>query len=242
MTENESKIYLAALELGPSTVQHLAGKAAVVRPTAYVAIGGLVKHGLMSHFTKGKKIYFSVENPETLKKLLTAEQEKINKKEASLSDLLPNLLGLFSGADKPRIKLFEGIEGLGAVQDFLISVKPGHVDEMVSYDDLKELIQLPGQKEHEARILKSKIGGRVLYNNSMGPRTKKNAPGWTHHWVSQKNFPIHGDITIFDKYIAMASFGDVYAGIIIESKALADSMRTMFELAWQKSNEIKNKG
>ncbi|MEY4744239.1 MAG: hypothetical protein RL272_184, partial [Candidatus Parcubacteria bacterium] len=58
LSENEAKVYLAGLELGPSTAQMMAAKATVSRPTTYIMIESLIKRGLMSSFQKGKKRYF----------------------------------------------------------------------------------------------------------------------------------------------------------------------------------------
>ena len=58
LSPNEVRSYLASLELGAATVLQIAAKAAIVRPTAHVAVGGLVKRGLMSSHTRGKKQYF----------------------------------------------------------------------------------------------------------------------------------------------------------------------------------------
>ena len=37
---------------------------------------------------------------------------------------------------------------------------------------------------------------------------------------------------IYDHKIAMVSFADSLFGVIIESKALADTQRAIFEMAW----------
>ena len=55
LSENEAKVYLAMLELGPSPVLEIAAKAGINRPTAYAQIESLKKMGLVSMQTKGKK-------------------------------------------------------------------------------------------------------------------------------------------------------------------------------------------
>ena len=41
LTENEAKVYLAALELGETTVIRLAKKAGIKRPTTYLVVDSL---------------------------------------------------------------------------------------------------------------------------------------------------------------------------------------------------------
>ncbi|OHE33815.1 MAG: hypothetical protein A3J94_16070 [Syntrophus sp. RIFOXYC2_FULL_54_9] len=53
LSDKESKVYLAALELGPTPVQDISHKAHVNRATTYVMIESLSARGLMSTFQKG---------------------------------------------------------------------------------------------------------------------------------------------------------------------------------------------
>ena len=76
LSDKEAKTYLASLELGPVSVQEIAKKSGLKRPTVYFAIEQLIKMGLMSSFEKGKKRYFSAESPERLVSLITAQKRK----------------------------------------------------------------------------------------------------------------------------------------------------------------------
>jgi len=75
LSEKEAKVYLASLELGPSTAQTIAAKATVNRPTTYVMIESLIKRGLMSSFQKGKKRFFVAGKPTQLLYLLDAKKK-----------------------------------------------------------------------------------------------------------------------------------------------------------------------
>ena len=55
LSDKEARVYLAALEMGPSPVQDISHKAHVNRATTYVMIESLAARGLMSTFQKGKK-------------------------------------------------------------------------------------------------------------------------------------------------------------------------------------------
>jgi|SRR3989344_829968 len=56
LSEKEAKVYLAALVLGPDTVQNIAKKAGINRPTAYLQIESLKEKGIISEVEKDKKI------------------------------------------------------------------------------------------------------------------------------------------------------------------------------------------
>ena len=63
LKEKEVRIYLAGLELGPNTVQNIAQKAGVTRPTCYEIIQSLEERGLFSQEQRGKKRYFAAQSP-----------------------------------------------------------------------------------------------------------------------------------------------------------------------------------
>ena len=52
LSEKEAIIYLASLELGPSTIQEISKKAQIKRSSTYDMIRFLMERGLMSEFTK----------------------------------------------------------------------------------------------------------------------------------------------------------------------------------------------
>ena len=55
--------------------------------------------------------------------------------------------------------------------------------------------------------------------------------------VSEKDFPFESDVYIFDNKVALASLKGTIVGVIIESKAVANTMRSIFELARQTADK-----
>ena len=97
---HEASVYLASLELG-------AAKSAVARPTAHVAVGSLVKRGLMSSHTRGKKTYYQAERPGQLLRLVDEEKKKITERESKLKSMLPGLESLIlMSKEKPEVKYY----------------------------------------------------------------------------------------------------------------------------------------
>ena len=66
LTEKEARIYLAALELGPSTVQEIAKKTGLIRTTVYNQIKILSEKGLLSELQEGKKRLIISQDPDRL--------------------------------------------------------------------------------------------------------------------------------------------------------------------------------
>lgn len=114
LSDNEAKVYLVMLELGPSPVVEIARKAEINRPTAYVQIEALKKKGLVSTQMKGKKNLFIAESPEQIEFVIEQEKGEIERKSEDFKKLLPELMSVFNLFDqKPQIRFFEGREGFG---------------------------------------------------------------------------------------------------------------------------------
>ena len=120
---SESKVYLSTLELGPSTVVHIATKAGISRTAAYEAIEMLQNRGLMSTSTVGKRTLYSSEDPQRIVSYLKGEQQRFA---ATLSDIegQVSVLSLLSGGIRPTVKVYEGEEALPAYFDHVAQVKP----------------------------------------------------------------------------------------------------------------------
>jgi len=125
LSEKEAKVYLAALELGSSSVQKIGRKAGVNRATTYVMIESLIKRGLVSSFEQGKKRFFAATHPSQLVRLIRQKELDIQELKENLEkDLLPQLLSIHNIAgDKPKVRFFEGKAGLQAMADELKRTK-----------------------------------------------------------------------------------------------------------------------
>ena len=109
LTGKRADIYLAALELGSSTVLEIAKKAALKRTTCYDVLLDLQEKGYIFETIKGKKRLFLAEDPEKIQKMLQA-------KESLFSEILPQLKSIYNiKGTKPKIRFYEGKVGLREV-------------------------------------------------------------------------------------------------------------------------------
>src|SRR5438105_1212652 len=106
LSDKETKVYLAALSLGEASVTDLARQAALKRSTVHLAIGELIMLGLLSETKKNKRRIISAVHP---RRLLELARFRANQVE----DMLPELLAVYNAPkEKPKIQVFEGIEGV----------------------------------------------------------------------------------------------------------------------------------
>lgn len=128
LTENESRVYLAALSLGVSSILRISRVAEVKRTTIYSVIESLKQKGLMSIEVKGFKKYFVAENPQKLEVLL-------EEKRTRFEDSFPQLQAMYNlRGTENSLKYYEGLESVKNVySQWLKDIKP-HDDYLVISD------------------------------------------------------------------------------------------------------------
>jgi sugar-specific transcriptional regulator TrmB len=236
LSDKEAKVYLASLELGSATAQQIAAKAAVVRPTAYVAIGGLVKRGLVSSFTKGKKQYFTAEKPDQLMRLVQDEKKKIVEQEEKLKAILPGLSSLISlTGEKPEVKFYEGLEGLEAMRKLLIGSRTKTLD-VISTPHFEKVVPEESSALHDFRLGQMGLKARVIQVSDKGKaknRTQQKGKSlFEFRYIPVKNIKDYAEIAIFGDNVSIVSYLDKPHGFLIKSKHAANTARVMFDAIW----------
>ena len=241
LSDNEAKVYLALLELGSATVQQIAKAAQVNRPTTYVQLESLMKDGLVTSFEKSPinknlkpKTYFRIEDPEYLQKLVSRERNQIDERERELKSVLPELSRLFAtSGERPRVRFFDGVEGLKTMDEEFLKVKNKFIEGVSSLDDVRKVFPSDTDNYTERRIKKG-IRTRGIYASSRGPILKDSDSKMLRQtrYVPPDKFPFSCDITVYDDSVAIASLRDKIFGVVIESKEIANSIRSLISMAW----------
>lgn len=243
LSDKESLVYLASLELGPSPVQLIARKAEVNRATTYVMIEALLQKGLMSTFDKGKKTLYTAEKPERLHRIVHHERSVVDEKESIIKRLLPDLEAISDGAgERPKVSFYEGEEGLEAMREILFASKATHIDDVVSIDDIRHLLPENHWKSHNKRLSERKIKGRVIFSSeSKYEPPSEGGSHWQYRRLSKNQFPMHGELTVYGDMVSMVALRGKIVGVIIHSKEMATMVRTLFELAWMQAGLAETK-
>lgn len=238
LNEKEAKIYLSSLELGQSTVQSIAVKAAINRATTYFVIDGLMQKGLVSSFHKGKKQYFIAADPESLLEILEQEKEGVEKKQENLKKFLPQLRSINNKQKKgPIVRYYEGKEGIAAMVDEFFNTEKVSVDMIYSVDAVNKVFTEKDRARWREKRVKKDIDTKVIYTFKEGELS--NLPKSKSIKIPFEKFPITCDIAIYNDKIRLASLGDRLSGIIIEDKELAESLKAVFGLAWEAAEKYK---
>lgn len=233
LSEKEAKVYLASLELGPSPVQKIAAKAHVNRATTYVILEGLMKKGVITIFDQGKKRYFVAEGPNSLKNIISQQQKELDEKEQLLETLHSQLQSVYNVLpNKPVVKFYEGKEGLKTIIEERLHDAPKEVDIFSPIQDVQNVFSDVENEEFRKKRIEQNVFHRVVFSIDDTQKELK-FPLSEVKKVSHQELPFHCDISIFNDKVAISILKGHSSGIVIENKAVADTFRSIFELAFR---------
>lgn len=233
-SEKEARIYAALTELGRGTVAQIAKKAELKRPIVYVVLGGLMAHGYASEIPNTKvNTYQATDATIILRNMQTSVK--------NLSDFIPVLRTLSNkGGRRPHITYFDNKESLKKVYEemnyeeepfFVTSYVrleetfPGIIDDWVSgykkgrYKKLRGFhIVSDDLKEIEIVKVFKTVNQRVRILSELRRSSM--------------------DFTLYGKKLALSYLGENPFCVVIESEGLVASLRPIFDIVWEKAQEI----
>ncbi|HBI51025.1 MAG TPA: hypothetical protein DDY21_04230 [Candidatus Moranbacteria bacterium] len=233
----KADVYLAALELGSSSVIEISKKAGIKRTTCYDILLDLIGEGLISQTQKGKKRLFVGEDPEKI-------QRNLKNKERLFAEILPQLQSIHNvrGA-KPKIRFYEGKEGLKEVYEDTLKYKT----EILGFasDDIMKVLGMDWAMEYLAKRKKNGIwakgivpGTEMLKENFISKDLEQLR---ITKVIDHKKYPFSIEINIYghQKVALMSAKEEI--GLIIEGEEIHKTMKLIFQLIWDLLPEVKVK-
>ncbi|MFH0818461.1 MAG: helix-turn-helix domain-containing protein [Patescibacteria group bacterium] len=235
LSDSEAKVYLSCLQLGRETVLNIAKHADLKRPSVYLLLENLEKRGLVTKTKKAHKTFFKAEEPGRLLSGLKMQEEVVNS-------ILPSLEAIYNiDPKKPNIKIAEGNQSVANVYNGIFNFIANHPkEELLIFGALKEAskyFQDEVQDYFMKVMAKSKNRIREVGNND--PETRR------YFRQAHRINPNHEirlirsdgsfqcDNMIFGNTVVIFSVDEQIFSTIIESAAIAQTYRTMFNMAWK---------
>lgn len=237
LSDQETKVYLAGLELGTDTIQHLAQKAQLPRSTTYLIIDDLVKKGLVSLSKSKKKSLFSTEPPEKLLSLLNQKQASITEERLALLEAMPRLKALQNSREnKPLVSFYEGFEGIKTILEKSLQAREILVICSGYQKPMNTAIEKYMNEEYLPKTNKLSIKTREMVTNDPDiVKYRKMYESADHIIKVSRRQPAseHLDKLIFGDTVALVAY-DVLNGTVIEHPQVARFEKALFEEVWNK--------
>ncbi len=220
LTDNEARVYLALLELGPSLAGQISRKTGVHRRNIYDITERLIEKGLIGYIVKNNRRLFEAANPERLKEILKEKQRE-------LEEALPNLTLLYQKTkEKQETNFYKGIEGLKTIFQEQVTGKSKEILILGASSSAFEVLPFYFKWYDKDRV-KKKIKARIIASNKL-PKI----PLSEIRYLPQKySNPLA--INIYGDKVAIILWKKPPLAIVIKEQEIADSYRKYFELMWK---------
>lgn len=227
--ENPAKIYLAALSIGSASIQELAAKANLRRPTVYEYVEELLREGLLEKVPMGKRVYFKAADPRLLEVRAKHTLQLIQKAMPELEDLRASMQG------RPNISILEGEHGLKQVYEDM-----GKANSICFWSNLSTFerhFRDTFQKLAEG-IKENGVRTREIITDT--PEAKRSAKRYA--LTAGSNYSarlatvegIQNDNAIYGNVVALFRLHEQNLFVVrIEDPIMAQTMKAMFEMAWK---------
>ncbi|MBW3004158.1 hypothetical protein KY337_06395 [Candidatus Woesearchaeota archaeon] len=223
LTQREIKVYLALLELGPSTAGSVLEKANLQNSVFHFCVNRLIDKGLVSYVKKGKVRVYQAADPDQFLIYVKDKENQVQK-------LLPELKAKQSFAkDKQEVELFEGIKGIYTLMNTMINnAKRGDEHLFFSADideineDIQKFFRRFDAKRKDKGILAKGIAPKKLKYLFKGRPIK----------MKYTNTPIPANSAVCGDMLNYIVWGDKPTGVLIKSKHIAKKQKEFFKELW----------
>ncbi len=237
-SEHQAAVYMALLKLGRATVSEIARKAGINRTTGYDILDSLVEKGMVTISGKKPKQEYVAESPQRIGTYLEAEAERTSKQISIAKELIPELSSAHNVTDRPRVMFYEGKEGLERVyEDTLTSHEPirGYANVEDMHNTLPNYFPRYYARRAEKKIM---IRGIFPATPAALERTRHDAEETRESaLIPADQYYFSPEIDIYDDKVMIASWREKL-GIIIQSKEVAEAMKSIYELAWAEAKRL----
>lgn len=241
LNDKEAKVYLSTLEIGQSPASEIAIKAGLKRPTTYVVLDNLIKKGFAAiRKTKTVEMYCVID-PARLGALADNNRQ-------SIVNALPKLKQIYQAQpNRPITRTFEGKVGLEQIYleagEYL---KTGN--EVIYFGSMNHFLNEFGylldlwitemkDKNHRAReIILRNEAKKIDYLKKI--HQNKNPNHQIRYFQKDAKISDNDNMIYGDKLAIFSLKGEIFV-TIIESKNIADSFRSYFNLMWKSAEKIK---
>jgi predicted transcriptional regulator len=166
LTRGESRVYLATLSLGRTTVGKIIEKSEISASKIYIILDKLIKKGLVNISVEDSKKKYSATNPHHLLDFLDREKDSIDKKKEAIQSILPQLSGIQSSvADRSIVEFSKGRWGYEVLYRETISdAKPKSENFVLANDGVSFKFQSLWSGFH-GLLQEKEISSRIMYTH-----------------------------------------------------------------------------
>jgi sugar-specific transcriptional regulator TrmB len=237
----EARVFMASLEVGSGPASTIAASAGLNRVTAYEALKRLSKKGFIKIRAKKNSSvkYFVPEDIAVIKEKLETKRMELDATIKKVDEFKDEFRAFFStNEDKPTILFFEGKEGIKSVLQDTLRKRPKEILSFASAESLNEGFEDKFLENYWKKrvalsiptrgILPASTNAKSIFHSERNQKEMRQLK-----FISPDIFKFKNEIDIYGDNVGITSHakGNEH-GIVIRSKSIAESMRSVFEALW----------
>ncbi len=237
LTEGETKVYLALLKIGETSVGSIGRESKVSKSKMYDILDKLIDKGLVSYITRDGIKQFSPNSPHAIIDLVMKQEQELIQTKIQAQHLAKELEAQEQQKPVRLAEIIEGLQGLKAIREELIGqLKKG--DEFLVLgaprvaNEKWEAWFLEFHKRREARGIRM----RIIYNSNAreyGEKRKQFTKTHVRYLTNNMISPVWLDIYT-DSVLFIFTLHQTLA-VVIRNKELAQSFKAYFDIIWHTS-------
>ncbi len=238
LPEKEVNVYLVLLTMGKGTVSEITRQAGLNRTTGYDILNKLIDYGLVSISGKEPKQEYVAESPDNIIKLLEERKKRTQVLLKQAKQKLPELKSIHNVSDRPRVRFYEGKQGLEDVYEDTLTAKET-IRAYATVDDMHAALPDYFPKYYQRRAKKHINIRAIIPSTDIGQEraSKDKEEARETALIPPDKYYFSPEINIYDNKVMIASWREKL-GIIIESAEIADAMKKIYELAWAEAKRL----
>jgi len=231
LDSKESQIYEGIVRSGRITVAALLESVpGIKRGDLYNVLRRLEGKKLIHPLPELKILTYSASNPEAVERAVRTNEKNIEEAKEHLS-FLYSLYNL--GVGKPGVRFAQGVEGIKELFNDTLNAKT----EIVGYADLDGWLKYLQTYAvwYAAERRRKGIKERVIIPDTLNARNYMSAYNkevTEVQFVPHEKFKFSLEMNVYDNKVLYVTFHEPFIAVLIESQAIADTQRAIFELSW----------
>ncbi len=220
LTLNESKVYLALIDLGPSLAGLISRKTGLHRRNVYDTTERLIKKGLVGYIKQNNRRLFQASSPQRFLDIIKESEE-------SISPIVDSLMQKYSKKkESEETNFFKGRDGLKGVLEDQLNYKEILI--LGANPKAGEIIQFYFNwynKKRQKKKIKLKI---ISHEPTFSKLPLSEVRLIPQKYSSPLSINIYGDKTAIILWSKKAPLA-----IVIKNKEITDGYKNYFELMWK---------
>ncbi len=232
-SDKEAQIYLALLNLGPSSVRKLAEYCDLNRGTTYDALKELQERGVVNFYDKDSKQHFVAENPNRLTDLVKHQEKELSEIHQQLERVIPELQALYNAGGERPIARYYGKKDIPLILEDILQTCEQDSESLYriySAEGVREFMYENFDTFSDVRIGKG-ISVKVIALGDGGELRGLDERKWLK---VKKNTATY--IIIYPgktAYISLNAHGEPI-GVVIENDGVYETQKYIFDELWEK--------